>query len=169
MKMNSNTTQSHSLIKTFKEAIVGNSLPKTPLGPTNKFLIQQGIFYTFFGIVALFHPSFITKALFVPEPLTHRDESLLRPLGIAIIIIGYFYIQGARESSYHFIASTIFDRLTIMPICLIVTYFYGTPMQLCLAFGILDPLLAILTYRSLVNDETISSTTGMTGRSEKNK
>ena len=145
-------SSSTSFLGVLNEAIYGETLPKSTRSPTHHFLLQQGIIYSVMGLVGMTSPMVYNKALFFPEPFTDEETAIYRACGLLILTIGYFYIQGARSNSYHFAASSVFDRVTFVPLGLIALYFLGCPLQLCLAFGILDPILAVLTYRSLAND-----------------
>mmetsp|Transcript_943 Transcript_943/g.1137 ORF Transcript_943/g.1137 Transcript_943/m.1137 type:complete len:157 (-) Transcript_943:230-700(-) len=139
-----------SLIESCKEAVCGSTLPKfAELSPTHCFLIFQGILYTVMGSIGVLAPSVYNKAFFFPEPFTAEEAALWRPIGLMLTLIGYFYIQGGRSNSYHFATVTIFDRLLIVPPGLGILYYLGTPREAVIPFVILDPILALLTHRSL--------------------
>eukprot|EP01052_Picozoa_sp_SAG31_P000321 SAG31_NODE_10_length_40133_cov_27.863041_7_plen_83_part_00 len=61
-------------------------------------------------------------------------------------------LQGARSNSELFVAETCFDRLVLVPPLLLMIILYSRFM-LCLAFLVLDPVLAMLTALRWQQDE----------------
>jgi len=141
-----------SLIESCKEAVYGRTLQDAAkLSSTHHFLIYQGVLYAVLGSIMVLAPWIYNKAFLFPEPFTAEETALWRPIGLCLTLIGYFYIQGGRSNSYHFVTATIFDRLLIVPPVLVLLYYLGTPAELVVPFLVLDPLLALLTHRSLAN------------------
>ena len=140
-----------SLIHMLQEAVAGESLDVAPLTPTNRFLVKQGFLYIGLGLLHLLVPGVVGQLLFMP--ISEVEEPLYRVVGVSLLVIGYFYIQSARSNTYFFVTTTILDRLTFVPAGIIICYLGGAPVQICAAFGILDPVLALLTYRSWIQNE----------------
>ena len=48
------------------------------------------------------------------------DESgLMRAIGMAVVVIGWFYLIGGRSGARQLVAASIFDRLTLVPVVLV--------------------------------------------------
>jgi hypothetical protein len=72
------------------------------------------------------------------------DESgLMRAIGMAVAVIGWFYLIGGRSGSRQFVAASAFDRLILVPIVLVPLAIAGVFPHLFLAFTLLDVALAI--------------------------
>ena len=127
-----------------RKALGSDSLTRdgSEMSATHRFLFLQGIFYCILGGMFAFMPS--TSAMLVLAFLDDAEAAMLRLTGVAVFVIGYFYIQGARSNSPTFVAETCFDRLVLVPPLLLLMILYSRFM-LCLAFLLLDPLLALLT------------------------
>lgn len=113
---------------------------------THKFILVQGILYAVVGLLCLFIPALVADVLLIPSPEA-LDLAWFRILGVALSVIGYFYVQGARQVDIKpWVVASTFDRLTFVPVFIGYCLFCGSCPQLCIAFGVLDPLLAVLTH-----------------------
>ena len=106
----------------------------------------QGCLYLLIGSLFLLMPSIASMLMlmFVDE----NEAGALRMFGLAVNVVGYFYIQGARSAGdiETLVAETTFDRLTFVPVCCLLLMFFGySRAMLCIAFILLDPALAMLT------------------------
>jgi hypothetical protein len=122
--------------------------PSSSFQPTNthKFLLVQGIAYALIGCLGVFGPALMADVFLIPHP-SADDLGWLRIIGVAAAVIGYFYIQGARQPDIKpLMVHSTFDRLTFVPAFLIMCVLNGSSPQICIAFAIMDPLLALLTH-----------------------
>eukprot|EP00931_Biecheleriopsis_adriatica_P047964 TRINITY_DN27694_c0_g1_i1.p1 TRINITY_DN27694_c0_g1~~TRINITY_DN27694_c0_g1_i1.p1 ORF type:complete len:195 (-),score=28.44 TRINITY_DN27694_c0_g1_i1:209-739(-) len=114
-----------------------------PLSATHRFLFLQGLLYIFIGMCFLLVPKLFCMLL-----LTFIDDAeskMLMVCGVTVVVIGYFYMQCARSNTEHTVMDTTFDRLTLVPALMVFCMLCGCRSRICLAFIILDPVLATLT------------------------
>jgi hypothetical protein len=72
------------------------------------------------------------------------DESgLMRAIGMAVVVIGWFYLIGGRSGARQLVAASILDRLTLVPVVLVPLALAGVFPHLLMVFAILDVTLAI--------------------------
>jgi hypothetical protein len=64
-------------------------------------------------------------------------------VGLAIVIIRWLYLFGARTGGRQFIAASVIDRLIFVPVVLVPLAFAGVFPHLLMAFTILDMSLAV--------------------------
>lgn len=114
------------------------------------WLVVQGILYMSFGVFSLVLAPIVPIVFVMPTVTTPTEMGLLRVLGIALMVVGYFYIQGGRnkgDSVAWFASSTTVHRFTFVPVCFIlVAVLTPAIMNLCIAMAVLDPVLALGTY-----------------------
>lgn len=71
------------------------------------------------------------------------DVGLVRIAGMAVAIIGWFYVAGGRTGAASFGLATVADR-ALVPLFLVPVWWWGeAPATLTLSFAALDPLLAV--------------------------
>lgn len=120
-----------------------------PLTPTHRFLVVQGASYAALGLLFLLLPQLTASLMLIDVSTMPPEEvAMLRLCGFTVFLIGYFYIAGARSNSLHFVAVTCLDRAVMVPPAMLLCWYAGCRMQLCVAFGLLDPLLTALTVLS---------------------
>eukprot|EP01047_Picozoa_sp_COSAG01_P015825 COSAG01_NODE_798_length_13503_cov_8.878395_4_plen_224_part_00 len=126
--------------------------------PTHRFLFIQGVLYMLTGLLFLVVPTAVAWCLRVCRDevafkscvqMSEPEVHMWRFAGFAVLVIGYFYTAGARSNTMHFIAATTFNRLITVPVGMAFILAVGGRRELCLVFGILDPMLAIATIVSL--------------------
>jgi H+/Cl- antiporter ClcA len=118
------------------------------LSLTSKFLFAQGCCYAAVGALFAVQPHLAPVVFFMTEQYSEKEAGISRLVGIVAALIGYFYIQGARGNTEHFASSTIWDRFAL-PFALMPAAIWGNaPFNICLAFSILDPLLAFGTFQT---------------------
>lgn len=134
-----------SLLKHLKES-------PTPLPASSKFTIVNGILYMAIGALLLVWPGAVQTLTFAPDFDGH-EASLIRVIGMAVVIIGWFYYFGGRSGSTQIVAASVLDRLLLVPIVLIPLAISGVFPVLLGAFAILDPVLGILAWRLLARED----------------
>jgi uncharacterized membrane protein len=97
------------------------------------------------GLLFLAWPGAVQK-LFLEPAFTGREEALTRVLGMTVTIIGWLYFFGGRTGGRQFVASTVLDRLVLVPLVLIPTAAAGVFPHVMMAFAILDPILACVAW-----------------------
>jgi hypothetical protein len=120
-------------------------LPATPATALSRYTHWNGIVYLLLGGTFYLAPGLVRRLLFM-EPFAGHEEGYLRLLGVAVAVIGWFYVFAARARSEPLALATIADRLAV-PVLLLPLYFTGqVEAGLVFAFATLDPLLALGAY-----------------------
>jgi hypothetical protein len=122
------------------------SQPAGPHSRLSRYIVANGLLYLAIGAAIYVLPAAVLMRLFFLDHLTGYEDSLARLVGVAVAILGWFYVMGGRTRADSFGLSTVVDRL-LVPVLLVPLWLLGTaPPGLVLPFAILDPLLALGAY-----------------------
>lgn len=112
-----------------------------PLTPLARYTQANGLFYIAVGLAFYAVPG--VTSLGGASELAGQEAGLLRIVGMAVAIIGWFYVIGARTNKDSFGLATFADRMAV-PLFLVPLALTGAvdPM-LVIPFAVLDPLLGI--------------------------
>jgi len=114
-------------------------------GALSRYTFWNGVMYLVVGGAFYLAPDMVRKLLFM-TPFSGHEEGYMRLLGVAVAIIGWFYVFGARTRADSFALSTVADRIAV-PALLLPLYFTGQMAAgPIFAFALLDPLLALGAY-----------------------
>jgi hypothetical protein len=126
----------------------------------SRFTSFSGVFYMASGMLFLAWPGAV-QTLFLEPPFAGREEALTRVLGMTVAIIGWLYFFGGRTGGRQFVASTVLDRLILVPIVLIPTAAAGVFPHVMMAFAVLDPILACVAWYLLSRASTAATVKGI--------
>lgn len=119
--------------------------PAGPPGALSRYIFSNGILYLAVGATLYLAQDLVRKLLFM-EPFSGQEEGYMRVLGVAVAVVGWFYMFGARTRADSFALATVADRIAV-PVLLLPLYFTGqVEAGLIFAFALLDPLLALGAY-----------------------
>ena len=133
----------------------------TGISPTHHWLFVQGVAYAVFGLLFFALPTaainWTVEAVGMEAFETNNstgqeletEVTMMRFTGFLVLLIGWFYVQGARENTLHFVAASSLNRFAIVPVFMLILALLGARWPLCLIFALLDPSLAALTLLSL--------------------
>jgi hypothetical protein len=114
-------------------------------GALSRYTFWNGVMYLALGGALYLAPDVVRQLLFM-APFAGHEEGYMRLLGVAVAIIGWFYVFGARTRADSFALSTVADRMAV-PVLLLPLYFTGQmPPGPIFAFALLDPLLGLGAY-----------------------
>jgi hypothetical protein len=133
-----------SLIADLKES------PPT-LSTSSKFTVLNGILYLAAGSLLMIWPGAV-QTLFLDTDFVGREASLLRLLGMTLVIIGWFYLFGGRSGGRQVVAASVLDRIILVPLVLIPLAMAGVFPHLLFTFAILDPLLGLVAWYLLAQE-----------------
>ena len=123
------------------------------ISPTHRLIVLQGLLYIAVGLAAMIVPKFwisiFSLGSLKGSEMGGKEVLMMQMTGAAVVFIGHLFLQGARGNTLHFVATVTFNRIFIDPPAMLVLYLLGVHWQICLAEGLLDPLLALLTLASL--------------------
>jgi len=117
----------------------------SPLPVASRYTSVCGGFYMGCGLVLLVWPGAV-QTLFLDSAFSGREEALFRIMAMLLAIAGWFYVFGGRSGGRQFVASTVFDRLVLVPLVLVPTAAAGVFPHVMLAFAVLDPALALVAW-----------------------
>ena len=110
------------------------------------------------GGVLMLWPGAVQTLLLDPE-FVGREAALVRVLGMALAIIGWFYFFGGRSGGRQIVAASVLDRIILVPLVLVPIALSGVFPHTLFAFAALDPLLGIVAWY-LLNKESGSTIGG---------
>jgi hypothetical protein len=94
-------------------------------GALSRYTFWNGVMYLALGGALYLAPDVVRQLLFM-APFAGHEEGYMRLLGVAVAIIGWFYVFGARTRADSFALSTVADRMAV-PVLLLPLYFTGHP------------------------------------------
>ena len=116
--------------------------PDEPVTPLARYTKWNGVLYLAIGLQLYFWPG-AAQVLFRAEPFEAGESGLLRVLGMAVAIIGWFYVFGSRTNRDSFGLATIADRALVPFLLLPLAWTGAVDPMIVIPFAILDPLLAL--------------------------
>jgi hypothetical protein len=118
-----------------------------PLNSTtaSKYTVFNGFVYFGLGVLLILWPGAI-QTLLGERPFVGDEQGLMRVIGMAVAIIGYYLLVGGRAGSRQTTAASVIDRLTIVPLVLLPLAITGVFPRLLVAIVIVDICLAISTW-----------------------
>jgi hypothetical protein len=109
-----------------------------------KSVFAHGIYLVLSGITLITVPNLLFGLL----GITATGEVWIRVVGVLTLILGFYFIQAARQEVTEFIRWTVVARITFMSFCVIFVLL-GFIGPVLLLFGLLDLLGAIWTGLAL--------------------
>ena len=143
-------------------------------GRVGWFLFLQGQSYAGAGVVVMLWPAWATQMMLraglggpaaaaaaaaamadsgsdsVSGSLSAAEAGMSRLTSVFLIGIGWFYMHGGLSKRLHFLAATCLNRVVVVPFAAAVLAILGARAHFCAAFGVMDPVLALLTYLVLL-------------------
>jgi hypothetical protein len=118
--------------------------------PTNlsiaaKNTALNGFVYLGAGALLVVWPG-ATQTLFRDSDFTGHEGSLIRVMGMSVMVIGWLYLFGGRSGARQFGAASVFDRVILVPLVLLPLVAAGVFPHLLLTFAILEPTLGIVAW-----------------------
>jgi hypothetical protein len=112
------------------------------LSPLARYTVVNGYVYLAVGAGLYAAPRGVLAALPAVGPLTVTEAGLVHVAGIAVVIIGWFYVMGGRTGATSFGLATVVDRLAL-PVLAVPILLGGVPAGLVLPLVVLDVVLAL--------------------------
>jgi len=109
-----------------------------------KSMLVHGIYLALSGLTLIAVPNLLFGLL----GIAHTTEVWARIVGVLTLILGFYFIQSARQNVVAFMRWTVVARLTFMSFCVVFVLFHFIGPVLLL-FGLLDLLGAVWTALAL--------------------
>jgi hypothetical protein len=124
-------------------ALISDLLEK-PSSPSiaSRYTVLNGILYLGSGALLMVWPG-VAQMLFGERAFVGHEEALVRVIGMAVAVIGWFYLFGGRSGARQIVAASVVDRLVLVPAVLVPLIMAGVFPHLLGLVAILDPLLGI--------------------------
>jgi len=113
----------------------------------SRFTSLSGVFYLGMGLTICAAPSLVPLLFFEPT-FTGREQGIFRLVGWIMAVVGWFLWIGGRTGAHSFVAAGIVARLAV-PLLVVPLAVTGVFPHMMYAFGALDPLSALVTWRML--------------------
>ena len=124
-------------------SLIGNLLARpSKLSTASKYSAINGVIYLTVGVMLIVWPG-VTQTLFMDRDFVGDERGLIRAMGLAVVVIGWLYVFGARTGGRQVVAASVIDRLIFVPVVLLPLAFTGVFPHLLVAFTILDMSLAV--------------------------
>jgi hypothetical protein len=118
----------------------------------SKYTIVGGLIYLSSGALLVVWPGAVQTLLRDPA-FVGNEAGLVRAMGMAVMVIGWFYVWGGRTGAQSFPTATIFDRTILVPAVMLPLAAAGVFPHMMIAFAALDVGLGlgalVLIHRSL--------------------
>jgi hypothetical protein len=124
----------------------------TTLPKASRYTVLNGYLYLAGGALLLAWPG-VAQTVFMERAFVGDEASLFRVIGMALAIIGWFYVFGGRTGARQIVAASVLDRITLVPLVLLPLALMGVFPKIMLPFGLLEPALGIGAWLLLVKDE----------------
>lgn len=121
------------------------------LAASSKFTVLNGFIYLAAGALLMIWPGSVQTLFLDPDFMGH-EASLVRVLGMAVAIIGWFYVFGGRSGGRQVVAASVLDRVILVPLVLVPIAMSGVFPHLLFTFAILDPLLGLVSWYLLARE-----------------
>jgi len=119
----------------------------------SRYTAANGLIYLASGLLLVAWPG-VAQTLFRDPDFVGHEGGLVRTLGMTLAVIGWLYFFGGRSGGRQVVASTVLDRLILVPGVLVPVALSGVFPHLLLTFAVLDPLLAIGAWLLLSREKS---------------
>nr|WP_316639731.1 hypothetical protein [uncultured Roseateles sp.] len=106
-----------------------------------------GYYLLALGVVLVFVPNLLLAASLMPT----TSEVWIRVLGVVVFNLGVYYIYAAKCEATEFFRATVFTR-TLVLIAFTAFWLLGFAQPMLVAFGAVDFLGGLWTFRALKGD-----------------
>jgi hypothetical protein len=94
------------------------------------------------------------QVMFGERAFVGDEATLVRVIGMLLVVVGWFYFFGGRTGGRQFVAATVLDRLVLVPLVLVPTVLAGVFPRMMLVFAVVDPALALVAWHLLARRRT---------------
>jgi hypothetical protein len=112
------------------------------LSPVSRYTVMNGLVYLAVGGLLVLWPGLI-QTLFMERAFVGDEQGLIRAIGLAVFVIGWFYVFGGRSGAPQVVAASVVERLIFVPVVLLPLAISGVFPRFLVAFVIFDAALAI--------------------------
>lgn len=122
------------------------------LSKAARYTVINGYLYLAGGALLIAWPGAV-QTVFMERAFVGDEAALFRVVGMALAIIGWFYVFGGRTGARQIVAASVLDRLTLVPLVLVPLGLMGVFPKVLLPFGLIDPALGIGAWLLMMKEE----------------
>lgn len=124
-------------------SLVNDLLEQPPtLSIASRYTALNGSLYLGAGALFLLWPGAV-QSIFRDAEFVGHEGSLFRAIGLTLIVIGWLYLFGGRSGARQVVASSVVDRVTVVPVVLVLLAAAGAFPHTFLTLAILEPVLGL--------------------------
>lgn len=112
---------------------------------SSRFTVLNGYLYLASGALFLLWPG-AAQTLFLERAFVGEEAALVRVIGMALALVGWLYLFGGRSGARQFVAASVIDRITLVPLVLLPLALLGVFPKVMIAFALLDPVLGLSAW-----------------------
>jgi hypothetical protein len=109
---------------------------------TSRYTAMNGLIYLASGSLVVIWPG-IVQTIFRDASFVGHEASLIRVIGMAVMVIGWLYLFGGLSGGRRIVAASVLDRVLLVPLVLVPLAIAGVFPHFLLSFAVLDPTLGI--------------------------
>lgn len=121
-----------------------NDLLEQPstLSTASRYTALNGVLYLGTGALFLLWPAAV-QSIFRDREFVGDEGALFRAIGLTLVVIGWLYLFGGRSGARQVVASSVVDRVTLVPLVLVLLASAGAFPHTFLTLAVLEPVLGI--------------------------
>ncbi len=117
-----------------------------------RYTVLNGYLYLAGGGLLLAWPG-AAQTVFMERAFVGDEASLIRVIGMALAVIGWFYVFAGRSGARQPIAASVFDRILLVPAVTLPLALMGVFPNILLPFGLIDPAMGLGAWWLLIKDK----------------
>ena len=114
----------------------------------SRYTAFNGLIYLGLGVGLIIWPGLI-QTVFRERAFAADEQGLMRVIGMAVLLIGYYLVVGGRSGSRPATAASVIDRWTVVPLVLLPIAASGVFPRFLITVVIVDFCLATSTWMLL--------------------
>ena len=133
-------------------SLISTVLEKPPtLTTASKYTVFNGFVYLGLGAGLILWPGLI-QTVFRERAFVGDEQGLMRVIGFAVLLVGYYLWIGGRSGSRQAAAASVIDRWTVVPLVLLPIALSGVFPRFLITVVVVDFCLATSTWMILRAD-----------------
>lgn len=112
------------------------------LPAASRYTALNGLLYLGTGGLFLLWPG-VVQSIFRDGEFVGHEGALFRAIGLTLMVIGWLYLFGGRSGAPQVVAASVFDRVTLVPVVLVLLAAAGAFPHTFLTLAVLEPVLGL--------------------------
>jgi hypothetical protein len=108
----------------------------------SRYTALNGVLYLGAGALFTVWPGAV-QTIFRDSAFVGHEGALFRAIGMILMVVGLLYLFGGRSGARQVVAASVIDRVTFVPVVLLLLAAAGAFPHTFVALAILEPALGI--------------------------